>query len=385
MGRDLTGSELTALVEGVFSPGPNERKLVIMVDMPDHAMPDNPAWSDRRVLASDWAVKLAAEGRFDVSFVAYRNPGMNNADLPATAWVVEPGNLPPTADDLAESASLPFSEVFSGHPMILAPTEFSATAPLKLIATAFGLRGATMPGFCREMVDALRLDYVEVNRRVAVMADLLDEAVGADFEFTVTGDGVADATMKLHLDLRHRMGHRSGGRFPLPGLVGNLPSGEAYIVPYEGEIEDDPSTSAGLMPVQFGNEVVVYRIADNRAVEVIGEGPAANEEREHLEAEPAYGNIAELGVGVLGDFGVKPLGEILIDEKLGLHIAFGRSDHFGGQVGPRHFSCPSAVIHIDRVYIPEMQPLVRVNRACLVLDDGLVIDLVRENAWVFAF
>jgi leucyl aminopeptidase (aminopeptidase T) len=191
--------------------------------------------------------------------------------------------------------------------------------------------------------------------------------------------------MKLFLDLRYRMGHRSGGRFPEPGQVGNLPSGEAYIVPYEGELEGDPTASRGLMPVQFDDEVVVYRIEQNRAVEVMGDGPAAEAEREHLQAEPAYGNIAELGVGVLADFGVKPLGEILIDEKLGLHIAFGRSDHFGGQVGPGSFSCPSAVIHIDRVYIPEMQPHVRVELASIHLDERPDVVLIRDNEWVFQF
>ena len=87
-----------------------------------------------------------------------------------------------------------------------------------------------------------------------------------------------------------------------------------------------------MLPVQFGSEVVIFRIENNVAVEASGEGPAAVAERARLAAEPAYGNMAELGVGVLGDFGIKPLGEILIDEKLGLHIAFGRSDHFG-QVG----------------------------------------------------
>jgi hypothetical protein len=68
-----------------------------------------------------------------------------------------------------------------------------------------------------------------------------------------------------------------------------------------------------------------------------------------------------LGLGVLGDFDLKPTGSILLDEKLGLHIAFGRSDHFGGTVGPADFSSPGAVIHLDRVYIPETQPRVTIE------------------------
>ena len=175
----------------------------------------------------------------------------------------------------------------------------------------------------------------------------------------------------LTLDLRHRTGHASGGLFPTNGVAGNLPSGEAYTVPYEGEIPGDPSGSQGVLPVQIGSEVVLYEIRGNRAVSVLTDGPESRSEQELITTEPAYANLAELGLGVLGDFGLKPTGSILLDEKLGLHIAFGRSDHFGGTVGPKDFSSPGAVIHLDRVYIPETQPLVVVEDVTLL---GLDLD-----------
>jgi len=73
----------------------------------------------------------------------------------------------------------------------------------------------------------------------------------------------------------------------------------------------------------------------------------------------------------------------LLDEKLGLHIAFGRSDHFGGSVGPQHFSGPDAVIHLDRVYIPETQPKVLVRQVKLngpdlekvIIRDGVFLEM----------
>jgi len=75
---------------------------------------------------------------------------------------------------------------------------------------------------------------------------------------------------------------------------------------------------------------------------------------------------------------LKPTGSILLDEKLGLHIAFGRSDHFGGSVGPSDFSSPDAVIHLDRVFIPETQPQVRVCSVRLVTpgeeDRTIIVD-----------
>jgi leucyl aminopeptidase (aminopeptidase T) len=169
----------------------------------------------------------------------------------------------------------------------------------------------------------------------------------------------------------------SAGRFPEKGTAGNLPSGETYIVPYEGGGEDESRTE-GTLPVEIEGELVFFEIKSNRAVRVEGESPAAEAEREHLQREPAYGNMAELGFGVLGDFGLEPIGEILLDEKLGLHVAFGRSDHFGGQVGPGDFSSPQEVIHLDRIYIPATQPRIQVLSVDLSYPDGSR-DRIMEN------
>jgi len=160
-------------------------------------------------------------------------------------------------------------------------------------------------------------------------------------------------------------GHASGGLITEPGTAGNLPSGEAYIVPYEGERPNESSRSAGELPVQLNGELVIYTIAANRALRVEGEGPRAQAERELIIEEPAYANLAELGLGVLADFGIEPCGEVLLDEKLGLHIAFGRSEHFGGTVGPAQFTRPERVVHIDRVFVPKVQPRIEVARVAL--------------------
>jgi leucyl aminopeptidase (aminopeptidase T) len=101
-----------------------------------------------------------------------------------------------------------------------------------------------------------------------------------------------------------------------------------------------------------------------------------------MDAEAGYRNVAELGLGILRAYGVRPVGALLLDEKLGLHIAFGRSDHFGGTVGPSAFSAPDKVIHLDRVYIPEVQPQVRVASVDLVAPDGSREALMRDGDWV---
>jgi hypothetical protein len=378
----LSAAELAALVQRVFAPGEQDRALALLVDLPDAADDDNPLWRERRAMAAEWAALLEAQRArlgLEVRLYAYRAVRANNADLPGVAWRCSPRELPSTAAALDAGDAVPFTDVFSACRLLIAVTERSATAPLKLAAPTFGFRAATMPGFSAAMIPALRLDYVEINRRVSRLKDLLDHADRAELRFVVDG-----GDHRLTLDLRHRTAHASGGVLHTPGTAGNLPSGEAYIVPYEGERAGDPSASRGELPVQLGDEVVLYTIEHNVAVGVRGEGETARREAEHLRREPAYGNLAELGLGVLADFGVPPAGELLLDEKLGLHIAFGRSDHFGGQVGAARFSRPEEVVHIDRVYLPSMQPRVCAASVDLQLPDG-ALPLIRDGRYVIAW
>lgn len=369
MTDQLTGEDLRLLVQRVFQPRPEDRGLLVMADLPDARLADHEAWRARRRLAAAWVQALSAErhtlGLERVTLAWFRHAGGNNADLPETAVVSAPDWLPADADELDGHEVRSFAELFAQHSLVMAPTELSATAPLKVATRAGGFRAATMPGFLPSMIPALKLDYTEINRRVNLLKDLCDAS-----ELAVIVTETDRGRHELRLDLRHRFGHASGGLFPQNGVAGNLPSGEAYIVPYEGELAGDPSLSAGEIPVQLGDELGVLSIVANRVVGVAGEGERVAAEREHFEREPAYRNVAELGLGVLGDFGLQPTGTILLDEKLGLHVAFGRSDHFGGSVGPDDFSSPEAVIHLDRVYIPETQPLVAVKEVRLEGAEG---------------
>lgn len=377
----LTSEELVALVRRVFLPREDDTAIGILVDLPDSVRPDHPAWRTRREMAAAWVALLDAQHDalgLQTDLVLFRNAHTNNGDLPTEGgWLHRGGELPASVDALVHDAPISWADIFSTHSILIAPTQYSATAPLKVAARSGAFRAATMPGFRADMIPALRLDYGEVNRRVVALAALLDEADGADLVFgTPTGE------VRLHLDLRFRHAHASGGLIPDRGTAGNLPSGEAYIVPYEGERAGEPSRTAGVLPVQFDDEVVQYVIDQNRAVDVLPGGAHADAERDRLRREPAYGNLAELGLGVLAAFGIGPVGEVLLDEKLGLHIAFGRSDHFGGQVGPNDFSSPDAVVHIDRVYVPACQPQIQIVRVDLISPSGERTALMSDGAYV---
>ena len=376
----LSSRELVELVRSVFPRLPEDRVLTILADVPHDPARDNPAWKERRALAFEWFAALKSARPDipldDVRFAAYPDAGSDNADLPAEAFLLDAP--PPVAAAALAGAGLrvTFTHIFAESQLLLAPTEFSTTAPLKVAAKRFGFRAATMPGFAASMIPALRIDYGEVARRVDALKARLDAAVRTDVVFRV--DGARDFAVRF--DLRHRTAHASTGRFPDPGTAGNLPSGEAYIVPYEGE-KGEPSGTAGTLPVEIDGELVLFTIAANRAMDAAGAGPAAAAERGHLRREPAYGNMAELGFGVLAGFGLAPVGEILLDEKLGLHVAFGRSEHFGGIVGPPAFSAPSEVVHLDRIYIPESMPRVAVGSVTLAYPDGREERVMERGAY----
>jgi len=380
----ITGMEWADLVRKVFEPGPGDKAMAFLVDLPDAANKDDQQWFERRRMALEWAGELANARDslgLAVHLYLYRATGSQNGDLPETAWAHRFGPLPNTADDLDPSRAEPFVSVFQTHSILIAPTQFSATAPLKAAAARHSFRAATMPGFTADMIPALRVDYARVARRCDFIKRLLDDSVAARIAFRVD----RDREFRLQLDLRFRTAHSSGGLIPKPGQAGNLPSGETYIAPYEGEKAGEPSRSHGELPVQLGQDVVVYRIAQNRAVEVLGEGPVADAERTKLSDEPAYGNLSELGLGVLADLGIKPVGKVLLDEKLGLHIAFGRSEHLGGTVGPSAFRDKSKVVHIDRVYVPEMQPRITVEDLSLDRKDGSVTTLISDGRYSVVF
>jgi hypothetical protein len=365
----LTPRELVDLVRSVFPRHPNDRALAFLVDIPRDSARDNPPWKERRALAFEWWSALR-DGRAGipldaVRLYAYPDVGSNNADLPTEAYLLETAPPDEAAGLDRFGLRVTFEHIFTESQILLAPTEYSTTAPLKMAAKKFLFRAATMPGFDPSMIPALRIDYGEVAHRVEALKARLDEASGAEVVFLADGR----LEYRVHFDLRHRTAHSSTGRFPEQGTAGNLPSGEAYIVPYEGE-KGEASLTSGTLPVEIDGQIVLFKIDKNTAVQVEGDGSAAEAEGDHLKREPAYGNMAELGFGVLADFGLTPCGEILLDEKLGLHVAFGRSEHFGGIVGPKNFSSPAAVIHLDRIYIPESQPRVAAASVTFVYPDG---------------
>jgi hypothetical protein len=361
---NLKHDELLQLIRTIFPRLPQDRALGILVDLPANDGDDTVEWLDRRQLALRWYQDLSAGlnelGLERVDLFMYENVRANNANLPVK-FVRLTGTMPKYAEGFwSTGESIDAKKVYNETQLFLAPTEYSATAPLKLEAKQYGFRAATMPGFSEVMLPALRVDYEQVYRRLMILKNKLDEAEGASVVFVVD----RQHEFKMYFDLRFRNAIVSSGRFMEAGDVGNLPSGETYIVPYEGE-QQPQSRTEGVLPVQIRDTILLYDVRRNRARSVHGEGEVGKLENLNLSREPAVGNMAELGFGVLADFGIAPCHAMLLDEKLGFHIGFGRSDHFGGFVGENQFLYPDSMVHLDRIYIPACQPRIEVKQVAL--------------------
>ncbi|NKB23310.1 MAG: hypothetical protein GKR87_02760 [Kiritimatiellae bacterium] len=322
---------LKKLLREVFVPAQGE-KVLIMVDLPHGDLNDDRDWRERRTMAEEWRDAFQTLGVDVYPLLIYFATGLNNADLP------ENGTM--------NGEQVFIADMLSTSHIAIALTEFSATAPLShYLKRVDHLRVASMPGVLKRMEQsALCVDVQEMAHKTHLLADLLTKAVSAEVTFS-TGH-------VMMFDLRYRRGFADDGlcisdqEFPLI----NLPSGEAFIVPYEGEKEGEPSLSRGIIPIQQKDERILYHVEQNQIKAIEGEGTQAHVQRNYFDGDPARRNIAELGLGC-NDKAIIT-GNVLEDEKAGFHWAYGRSEHLGGTVGPEAFTRADLVVHQDIVYAP---------------------------------
>ncbi len=355
--------DLKRLLTGVFETQPGE-EVVVACDIPHDALADRAAWRERREMASEWRAAfqaLGSSGGFrTLPLLEYAATGAHGANLPATGRL---GGEP-----------IEIEAVLIRSTLAVFLTEYSATAALdEFCRRKEDFRAASLPGLERRMEkSALDADYREVARRCRILDDAMRDADRLIVRFS-SGETCT-------FDLRFRRPEVDDGYLPRfkPGdRIINLPSGETFIVPYEGELPGEPSRTAGSLPVDVEGEHVVLEVEQNRIVRVGGNGPGAAQFREIFAADPARRNIAEVAFGC-NDRAVVT-GNVLEDEKAGFHWAYGRSNHLGGTVGVEAFLSPETVVHQDIVYA-RGNPI-QVAEAMVVGRQGAVI-VIREGEYV---
>ena len=118
--------------------------------------------------------------------------------------------------------------------------------------------------------------------------------------------------------------------------------------------------------MNYKGELLKFIVKNNKIVNIEGEGPKADEAREFYSENDTRKNIAELGIGCNPKAIVT--GNVLEDEKVGLHIAYGTSTHFGGKV--------QSDTHLDIVYAKGCP--VEGTSLKLIYGDGKKIELIKD-------
>jgi leucyl aminopeptidase (aminopeptidase T) len=261
--------------------------------------------------------------------------------------------MSPRATDGSEPPA-PVAEALASSDVFIAPASKSLSHTLaRKRASEAGARGATMPHVTTDMLARLMaIDFDRMRSRSHAVAELLDR--GGEAHIT------CPRGTDLRLDLRGRHGIADDGDLTAPGSFGNLPCGEGFIAPANGE------------GVMFARSIAAIGLAKGHPAKLSLAGghltDATGPEGEQLlailrEHGDAGTNLAELGVGT--NDRATLTGNVLEDEKIlgTVHVAFGASIAIGGTV--------SVPIHLDCV----------VTEASLSIDGTRVLD---EGRFVLA-
>jgi leucyl aminopeptidase (aminopeptidase T) len=225
-----------------------------------------------------------------------------------------------------EEPPAPVADLMKRFDVVLCPTSKSLThTDSRRAATAVGVRIGTLPGVTEEiMIRCMNADYHAIAERTHQLCALMRE--------TRTVRVTSPAGTDIVMPIGGREAHASSGLFREKGQWGNLPTGEAYLAPVEGESEGVVVVDGSMAGVGVTTEPIRIRVERGYATEITG-GAEATKLIELLEPHGQDGRtVAEFGIGT-NDRAIVT-GVILEDEKVmgTIHIAFGDNKSMGGSV-----------------------------------------------------
>lgn len=210
--------------------------------------------------------------------------------------------------------------------VVLCPTSKSLThTDARRAACAKGVRVATLPGVTEEvMVRCMNADYQAIAARTFRICDLMRTTKAIRVQ--------APAGTDITLPVEGREAHASSGLFREKGLFGNLPTGESYLAPLEGQSNGLVVVDGSMASVGMVDRPIRIVVKDGYATDITG-GESARRLVALLEPHGKDGRtVAEFGIGT-NDKAILT-GVILEDEKVmgTIHIAFGDNKSMGGSV-----------------------------------------------------
>ena len=222
------------------------------------------------------------------------------------------------------------------------------------LACLAGTRFASLPHFDPDMFDSsMNVDWHALADRTARLTAALNRAEWVNIECP---NGTA-----MHICKRGRNAGGDDGLLTAPGCFGNLPAGESYLAPLEGE-------SHGIMVIDWGptrrlGTPLRLTVADGRVVRIDGDDPHRFRLEERFAENGACRNLAELGIGT-NDKASRPDNVLEAEKILGtIHLALGDNTGFGGVT--------AAPFHEDYVFYQPTVTLVMADGSEeLILDNG---------------
>ncbi|CAN5620782.1 aminopeptidase [soil metagenome] len=239
--------------------------------------------------------------------------------------------------------------------VVLCATSRSLThTDARRAASAAGARVATLPGVTEAiMVRCMNADYGKIAERTERIRALMAAARTIKVQ--------APSGTDLVMPIGGRRALASTGLIREKGQWGNLPTGEAYLAPVEGQSQGVVVVDGSMAGVGMTREPIRIVVKDGYATEITG-GPEASTLIALLEPHGRDARtVAEFGIGT-NDRAILT-GVILEDEKvLGtIHIAFGDNKSMGGSV--------RVASHLDGLV---KQPTVWFDDR-LIMDDGRLL------------
>ncbi len=218
------------------------------------------------------------------------------------------------------------AELMTKVDVVLCPTSKSLThTDARRAASAAGARVATLPGVTEEiMIRCMNADYHEIAARTGRICELLAR--------TRTVRVTAPAGTDITMPVAGREPHASSGLFRQRGQWGNLPTGESYLAPLEGQSQGVVVVDGSMAGVGLVRQPIRITVEDGYATDVSG-GPEADRLLALFEPHGRDARtVAEFGIGT-NDKAILT-GIILEDEKVmgTVHIAFGDNKSMGGTV-----------------------------------------------------
>ncbi len=264
----------------------------------------------------------------------------------------------PAAEVNGQEPPKDVAELMRQYDVVVCPTYRSLThTEARRNACKAGARVATLPNISEStMIRTLNADYQKIARRTQRLADILSEARMVHL--------TSELGTNLHMPIEGIKAIASTGLLLERGQGGNLPSGEAFLMPEEGKSNGTLVVDASAAGIGMLDQPISITIKNGFAVKMSG-GKQADQLFTMLSRFGKEGlNVAEFGVGT--NHAAQIIGNILEDEKVmgTAHVAFGNNISMGGTF--------NVGIHVDCVIT---KPSIYIDDKPLMLDGKLVLDI----------